>query len=57
MDILKIHECVKLENERLALQAKLIKEPERGDEGDIKMKIIMLTAKINDQHARLGRGE
>lgn len=57
MKLLEVHETVKLENERLIIQNKLIKEPERGDKAALKLEIIRLTAKIIDQHARLGRME
>lgn len=65
MNILKVHECVKVENQRLVLLNKLIKteglkkkgpktkKKTEKDEAFYKKEIIELTARINNMHMEL----
>lgn len=65
MNILKVHECVKVENQRLVLLSKMIKVDEakkrgpktkakvEGDEVLYRKEIIELTARINNMHMEL----
>lgn len=54
MNILKLHECIKVENQRLVLVNKLQKKkPHEKEHDELKTEIIKLTAKINLMHRDL----
>lgn len=56
MNLLKVHECVRIENERLILLNRIQKiEQEDEVRNELRNKILILTAKISDYHSEIER--